>query len=101
MKNSLNIHEHALSGYVELVVLEDLFYPIHINQMKALEYYSDSSVPEAAFKVSMPKLMRFPRIRSIAAYHKNIRNLCHTVTLNIYPPGTRSVAVWSVIIGSK
>ena len=75
MKNYLNIQRHALSGYFERVALESRFYATHISLLMALFYYSDSDAPEKTFQVSRPKLMRFSRIKSIATYHKNIKDL--------------------------
>lgn len=75
MKNYLHIQKHALSGYFERVALETHFYPTHISLLMALFYYSDSNAPEMSFQISRPKLMRFSRIRSIATYHKNIKDL--------------------------
>ncbi|WP_158799425.1 hypothetical protein [Pedobacter sp. L105] len=75
MRNYKHIQEHALSGYFERVALEDRFYSSHISLLMALFYYSDSDAPEMSFQVSRPKLMRFSRIRSIATYHKNIKDL--------------------------
>ena len=75
MKNYQHIQQHALSGYFERIALEERFYSTHISLLMALFYYSDSNVPEMSFQVSRPKLMRFSRIRSIATYHKNIKDL--------------------------
>jgi len=75
MKNYQHIQQHALSGYCERVAIEDRFYSSHISLLMALFYYSDSNAPEISFQVSRPKLMCFSRIRSIATYHKNIKDL--------------------------
>ena len=75
MKNYLNIHRHMLSRYFERIALESRFYPTHISLLMALFYYSNSEAPEMPFQVSRPKLMRFSCIRSIATYHKNIKDL--------------------------
>ena len=75
MKNYQHIQQHALSGYFERIALEDRFYSSHISLLMALFYYSDSDAPEMSFQVSRPKLLRFSRIRSIATYHKNIKDL--------------------------
>lgn len=75
MKNYLNIQKHAFNGYFERVALEQRFYPTHISLLMALFYYSHSEAPELSFQVSRPKLMRFSRIRSLATYHKNIKDL--------------------------
>jgi hypothetical protein len=85
MKNYLNIQRHALSGYFERVALESRFYATHISLLMALFYYSDSDAPEKTFQVSRPKLMRFSRIRSIATYHKNIKDLVEFGYIEYHP----------------
>ncbi len=75
MKNYLIIKRHALSGYFERVAAEGRFYPTHISLIMALFYYSNIDEPEMPFQASRPKLMRFSRIKSIATYHKNIKDL--------------------------
>jgi len=75
MKNYLNIQQHAMSGYFERVAMESRFYATHISLLMAMFYYSDSDAQEKPFQVSRPMLMRFSRIRSIATYHKNIKDL--------------------------
>ncbi|MET4141468.1 hypothetical protein [Pedobacter sp. UYP1] len=75
MKNYQHIQQHALSGYFERVASEDRFYSSHISLLMALFYYSDGDASEMSFQVSRPKLMRFSRIKSLATYHKNIKDL--------------------------
>lgn len=75
MNNYLNIHKPILGNYFERVTKESRFYPTHISLLMALFFYSDSEAPEKSFWVSRPKLMHFSRVRSIATYHKNIRDL--------------------------
>jgi hypothetical protein len=75
MKEIQNIHNHALSGYFEKVSSDTSFFSSHISLVMALFYYSDSEAPQMPFQVSRPKLMRFSRIRSVATYHKNMRDL--------------------------
>jgi len=48
--------------------------PSHISLYMALFYYSPDK-PGDYFQVSRKKLMRFSRIKSIATYHKGIREL--------------------------
>lgn len=71
----LNIQKHALSSYFERVASDQRLFPTHISLFMALFYYSSSEHPAMPFQVSRPKLMRFSRIRSIATYHKNIKDL--------------------------
>lgn len=71
----LNIRKHTLSGYFERVTLDERLFPSHISLFMALFYFSNNEQPDLPFQVSRPKLMRFSRIRSIATYHKNIKDL--------------------------
>jgi hypothetical protein len=71
----LNIHKHTLSSYYERAALDERLFPTHISLFMALFYFSNAEQPGLPFQVSRPKLMRFSRIRSIATYHKNIRDL--------------------------
>lgn len=71
----LNIHKHALSSYFERVALDERLFPTHISLFMALFYFSSGEHPGMPFQASRPKLMRFSRIRSIATYHKNIKDL--------------------------
>ena len=75
MKEIQNIHNHSLSRYFEKVSSDTSFFSSHISLIMALFYYCDSQAPEMPFQVSRPKLMHFSRIRSIATYHKNIKDL--------------------------
>lgn len=49
--------------------------PSHISLFMAIFYYSPAEKPEAHFQVSRKKLMRFSRIKSVATYHKCIKEL--------------------------
>jgi hypothetical protein len=49
--------------------------PSHISLFTSMFYYSPGDVPDTFFKVSRKKLMRFSRIKSVATYHKCIREL--------------------------
>ena len=73
--NYLNIHKHALSSYFERIALDERLFPTHISLFMALFYFSSGEQPGIPFQISRPKLMRFSRIRSIATYHKNIKDL--------------------------
>lgn len=70
-----NLHKHVLSNYFERIVSDDRLFPSHISLFMALFYFSDSEHPNLPFQVSRSKLMRFSRIKSIATYHKDIREL--------------------------
>ena len=48
--------------------------PSHISLFMALFYYSPGKAGEQ-FRVSRRRLMRFSRIRSVATYHKCMREL--------------------------
>ncbi|MDR6941352.1 hypothetical protein [Mucilaginibacter pocheonensis] len=48
--------------------------PSHISLFMAMFYYSPDK-PGDHFQVSRKKLMRFSRIKSVATYHKCIREL--------------------------
>lgn len=71
----LNIHKHTLSSYFKCVASDERLFPTHISLVMALFYFSSGEQPALPFQVSRPKLMRFSRIRSIATYHKNIKDL--------------------------
>lgn len=49
--------------------------PSHISLFMAMFYYSPDEEPQSFFKVSRKKLMHFSRIKSVATYHKCIREL--------------------------
>ncbi|WP_222539502.1 hypothetical protein [Pedobacter polysacchareus] len=71
----LNIHKHALSKYFERIASDERLFASHISLCMALFYFSNGEHPASTFQVSRPKLMRFSRIKSIATYHKNIKDL--------------------------
>jgi len=71
----LNIQKHALSSYFKCVAIDERLFPTHISLFMALFYFSSGEHPGTPFQVSRPKLMHFSRIKSIATYHKNIRDL--------------------------
>lgn len=74
-RNQLDIPRHALSSYFERAALDERLFPTHISLLMALFYFSNSECPGEPFKTSRAKLMRFSRIRSVATYHKNIKEL--------------------------
>ena len=49
--------------------------PTHLSLMMAVFYFSNDSALREAIKVSRSKLMRFSRIKSIATYHKCLKEL--------------------------
>jgi hypothetical protein len=49
--------------------------PSHISLFIAMFYHSPGDEPGSFFQVSRKKLMRFSLIKSIATYHKCIREL--------------------------
>lgn len=53
---------------------DDRLLPSHISLYMAMFYYSPDE-PGGHFQISRKKLMRFSRIKSIATYHKCIREL--------------------------
>jgi hypothetical protein len=53
---------------------DDRLLPSHISLFMAMFYYS-SDKPGDHFQVSRKKLMRFSRIKSVATYHKCIKEL--------------------------
>jgi hypothetical protein len=74
-KNRLNIPRHTLSNYFERAALDERLFPTHISLFMALFFFSNSESPGDPFQASRAKLMRFSRIRSIATYHKNMKDL--------------------------
>jgi len=53
---------------------DDRLLPSHISLYMAMFYYSPGK-PGDHFQVSRKKLMRFSRIKSVATYHKCIKEL--------------------------
>ncbi len=53
---------------------DDRLLPSHISLYMAMFYYSPDK-PGDHFQVSRKKLMRFSRIKSVATYHKCIKEL--------------------------
>ena len=53
---------------------DDRLLPSHISLFMAMFYYSPDK-PGDHFQVSRKKLMRFSRIKSVATYHKCIKEL--------------------------
>ena len=49
--------------------------PSHISLYMAMFYYSPAEKPRDQFQVSRKKLMRFSRIKSVATYHKCLKEL--------------------------
>lgn len=72
---SFEIPRHALSGFFKRAVNDTRLLPTHISLFAAIFYFSKDDAPGNPFQVSRSKLMRFSRIRSIATYHKCIREL--------------------------
>lgn len=71
----LNLHNQALSICFERIVSDDRLFPSHISLFMALFYFSNFGDLNLPFQVSRSKLMRFSSIKSIATYHKNIKEL--------------------------
>jgi len=74
-RNRLNIPSHILSNYFERAALDERLFPTHISLFMALFHFSNRESPGEPFQASRAKLMRFSRIRSIATYHKNMKDL--------------------------
>lgn len=66
---------HTLSGFFEQAVNDARLLPTHISLFAAIFYFSKDDPPGDPFQVSRSKLMRYSRIRSIATYHKCMREL--------------------------
>lgn len=49
--------------------------PTHLSLFMAIFYYSEDDDPHASFRVTRRTLMQFARIKSIATYHKCIKEL--------------------------
>ncbi len=79
MKNynidNLSLPKHLLSAYFERLASDERLFPTHISLFMALFYFSNDNQSEEPFQVSRPKLMHFSRIKSIATYHRNIKDL--------------------------
>jgi len=63
---------------------DDRLLPSHISLYMAMFYYSPDK-PGDHFQISRKKLMRFSRIKSIATYHKCIKELVAYGYVNYQP----------------
>ena len=61
--------------FLQKAAKDDRLLPSHISLFMAMFYFSPAEKPEQHFQASRKKLMRFSRIKSVATYHKCIREL--------------------------
>jgi len=65
---------NQLDQFLHTAANDDRLLPSHISLYMAMFYYSPDK-PGERFEVSRKKLMRFSRIKSVATYHKCIKEL--------------------------
>ena len=70
--------------FLQKAANDERLLPSHISLFIALFYYSPDT-PCQHFQVSRRKLMRFSRIKSIATYHKCIKELVAYGYVNYQP----------------
>lgn len=71
MKQSKNI-----ISFFERVVEDDRLYPSHISMYVALFQLWSSNHFQNSFRISREEVMKLSKIKSIATYHKCIKELC-------------------------
>lgn len=59
--------------------------PSHLSLVMAVFYFRNDDTPVAPTRISRSKLMRFSRIRSIATYHKCLKELIAFGYINYEP----------------
>ncbi|OYD46351.1 hypothetical protein CHU00_06575 [Sphingobacterium cellulitidis] len=68
----LSIH---IDNFLKRAAGDNRLLPSHISLFMAIFYYSPDGSTDSFFRVSRRQLMRYSRIRSIATYHKCVREL--------------------------
>ncbi len=70
--------------------------PSHLSLMMAVFYFHNDSMHNDAIKVSRSRLMRFSRIRSIATYHKCLKDLIDFGYISYRPSyhPTNASSIW-------
>ena len=71
MKQSINI-----ISFFERVVEDDRLYPSHISMYVSLFQLWSSNHFQNSFRICREEVMKLSKIKSIATYHKCIRELC-------------------------
>jgi hypothetical protein len=66
---------YPVDNFLKKAANDNRLLPSHISLFMALFFYSPDYAPEGSFRVCRRKLMRFARIKSVATYHKCIREL--------------------------
>ncbi|MDB4926560.1 hypothetical protein [Mucilaginibacter sp.] len=66
---------YPLDHFLKNAEGDDRLLPTHISLFIAMFYYRPDDAGGDYFQVSRKKLMRFSRIKSVATYHKCIREL--------------------------
>lgn len=66
---------YPLDKFMRSAANDDRLLTSHISLFMAMFYYSPEKSTDAAFQVSRKKLMRYSKIKSIATYHKCVREL--------------------------
>lgn len=66
---------YPIDNFLRRAAYDNRLLPSHISLFMAMFYYSPERSPRSDFQVSRKKLMHFARIKSIATYHKCVREL--------------------------
>jgi hypothetical protein len=66
---------YPVDNFLKKAANDSRLLPSHISLFMALFYYSPDHAPGGSFQVCRRRLMRFARIKSVATYHKCIKEL--------------------------
>lgn len=80
MKNNKNI-----IVFFERVIEDDRLYPSHISMYVSLFQFWSLNRFQNSFRISREDVMKLSKIRSIATYHKCIRELCRAGFIRYSP----------------
>ena len=80
MKNNRNI-----IVFFERVIEDDRLYPSHISMYVSLFQFWSLNQFQNSFRISREDVMKLSKIRSIATYHKCIRELCRAGFIRYSP----------------
>ena len=75
---------------------DDRLLPTHLSLVMAMFYFRNDDRPREAIRVSRSRLMRFSRIKSIATYHKRLKQLIEFGYISYEPSyhPTNASSIW-------
>lgn len=75
---------------------DDRLLPTHLSLVMAVFYFRNDDTPSKAIRVSRSRLMRFSRIKSIATYHKCLKELIEFGYISYEPSyhPTNASSIW-------